>query len=167
MQIARAYLTASDPAMAARTWQVVMDQMQTQGKDSSQIRYTRAMKAKAFDGLRHKRLLETNAEDYLRVLKGGQVSVSHFLKRLHNLALGLGWIAVPILAPKLWLKPHFKPKRAITAEEHQRILAAETNRERNLYYQFLWEVRLAPAQDASLAPAVANWRDSQDSSGAS
>ena len=35
LQIARAYLTASDPAMTARTWQNVMDQMQTHGKDVS------------------------------------------------------------------------------------------------------------------------------------
>lgn len=39
MQIARAYLTASDPAIAVRTWQTVMEQMQTHGKDSSKTRY--------------------------------------------------------------------------------------------------------------------------------
>lgn len=89
LQIARAYLTASDPAIATRTWQTVMDQMQTQGKDSSQERYVRAMKAKSFDALRDKRLLETNAADFLAVLNGAGVSVSHFLKWLHNFALGL------------------------------------------------------------------------------
>ncbi len=150
LQIARAYLTASDPAMAARTWQVVMDQMQTQGKDSSKNRYTRALKAKAFDGLRQKRLIETGPEDFLIVLQAGKVSVAHFLKRLHNLALGLGWIAVPILAPKLWPKPQFKPKRAITLGEHQRILAAEKNVERNLYYQLLWEVGASQSDAAVL-----------------
>jgi integrase len=150
LQIARAYLTASDPAMAARTWQIVMDQMQTQGKDSSKTRYTRAMKSKAFDGLRHKRLIETSAEDFLIVLNGGKVSVAHFLKRLHNLALALGWIAVPVLAPKLWPKPQFKPKRAITLEEHQRILAAEKNCERNLYYQMLWEIGASQSDAAAL-----------------
>jgi hypothetical protein len=31
LQIARAYLTASDPAIAAHSWQTVMDQMQTHG----------------------------------------------------------------------------------------------------------------------------------------
>lgn len=127
LQIARAYLTASDPAMSARTWQTVMEQMQTHGKDSSQTRYTRAMKCKSFDGLRQKKLIETNAEDFLKILNGGMVSVAHFLKRLHNLALALGWIAVPVLAPKLWPKPQYKAKRAITLEEHRRILAAEKN----------------------------------------
>ena len=50
LQIARAYLTASDPAMAARTWQTVMDQIQTHGRDSSKSRYNRALKT---IGIRH------------------------------------------------------------------------------------------------------------------
>ena len=35
LQLARAYLSASDPAFLLRTWQTVMDQMQTRGRDSS------------------------------------------------------------------------------------------------------------------------------------
>jgi integrase len=150
LQIARAYLTASDPAMSARTWQTVMEQMQTHGKDSSKTRYVRAMKCKAFDALRGKKLIETNAEDFLKVMAGGQVSVIHFLRRLHNLALALGWLAVPVLAPKLWPKPEGKPKRAITLAEHRRILDAEKNRERNLYYQLLWEVGASQSDAAAL-----------------
>ena len=153
LQIARAYLTASDPAVASRTWQTVMDQMQTHGKDSSQVRYVRAMKSKSFDGLRDKRLIETNAADFLAVLNGAGVSVSHFLKRLHNFALGLGWIAVPVLAPKLWPRPEYKPKRAITWEEHQRILAGEKNIERQRYYRLLWEIGASQSDAAELTAA--------------
>ena len=91
MQIARAYLTASDPAMSARTWQTVMEQMQTHGKDSSQTRYNRAMRCKAFEGLRKKPLIETNAEDFLKILNPGQVSVVHFLKRLHKVLRCFRW----------------------------------------------------------------------------
>ena len=35
LQLARAYLTASDPAFVERTWQTVMDQLQARGKDAS------------------------------------------------------------------------------------------------------------------------------------
>ena len=52
LQIARTYLTATDPAFAKRTWQSVMEQMQTHGKDSTKTRCARAMKYKAFDSLR-------------------------------------------------------------------------------------------------------------------
>jgi len=157
LQIARAFLTASDPAMTARTWQTVMDQMQTHGKDSSQDRCTRAMKSLAFDGLRRKKLIETNAEDFLAILNQGKVSVAHYLRRLHNLALSLGWLAVPVLAPRLWPKPQFKAKRGITLAEHQRILAAEKNAERNLFYQLLWEVGASQSDAAALAAENIDW----------
>ena len=150
--ILKTCLATQDPLLATRTWQNVMDQIQTHGKESSKNRYVRAMKSKAYDRLRHIKLVETNAEDFLSILNGGKVSVAHYLKRLHNLALGLGWLAFPVLAPRLWPKPHFKPKRAITLAEHQRILAAEKNQERNLYYQLLWEVG-ASQSDAALLTA--------------
>jgi len=36
---------------------------------------------------------ETTSEDLLRVLDGQGSAVNHYLRRLHNLALGLGWWA--------------------------------------------------------------------------
>ena len=77
LQIARAYLTASDPAFTQRTWESVMEKMQTHAKDSTKTRCLRAMNSKSFDGLRRKRLMETTAEDFLAILNGGKVSVAH------------------------------------------------------------------------------------------
>src|ERR1700677_1331817 len=71
LHIARAYLTAADPAVAQRTWQAVMEQMQTHGKDATKTRCARAMKSKAFDALRLVKLVETTAEDFLKILTGG------------------------------------------------------------------------------------------------
>ena len=72
LQLARAYLTASDPAFVERTWQTVMEQLQARGKDSSRQRYESVFKSSAFDGLRHKKLLETTADDFLAVFKDGR-----------------------------------------------------------------------------------------------
>ena len=44
LHLARAYLTASDPAFVERTWQVVMEQMQSRGKESSRERYASVFK---------------------------------------------------------------------------------------------------------------------------
>jgi integrase len=148
--ILKTCLATQDPLLAKRTWQTVMDQIQTHGKESSRTRYVRAMKSKAFNPIRKIKLVETTAEDLLAVVSCRKVSVVHYLKRLHNLALGLGWIAFPVLAPRLWPKPNYKPKRAITLEEHQRILAAEKNPERKLYYQLLWEVGASQSDAAML-----------------
>ncbi len=48
-----------------------------------------------------------------------------------------------------WPPVETKPKRGITREEHQRIIGAEKNVERRLYYELLWEVG-ASQTDAAL-----------------
>src|ERR1051325_3764606 len=143
-------LSHSDPMLTRRTWGTVMDEMATHGRDSTRARCSRAMKCRAFKSLRHTKLIETRAEDFLAIMKPPKVSVVHYLKRLHNLALGLGWISFPILAPRLWPRPEAKPKRGITWAEHQRVLAAGKNPERNLFYQLLWEIGAAQSDAAAL-----------------
>ncbi len=156
--ILKSCLSTQDPLLAKRTWQTVMEQMQTHGKDSTKTRCARAMKSKAFDGLRPVKLVETTAEDFLTILNGGKVSVVHYLKRLHNLAVGLGWLAFPVLAPRLWPKLRFKSKRGITLAEHRRILAAEKNPERSLFYQLLWEIGSSQSDAAMLTAENIDWQ---------
>ena len=157
LQIARAYLTAGDPAFTQRTWQTVMEEIQTHGKEATRTRYVRGMKSPIFNGLRHKLLLETTAQDFLNVLASEQEFAAHFLRRLHNLALSLGWLPVPVLAPRLWPKPQPKARRGLTLAEHQRILDAEKNAERNLYYQLLWEVGASQSDAAMLTSENIDW----------
>ena len=149
LHLARAYLTASDPAFVERTWQTVMDQMQSRGKDSSRERYASVFKSSAFDGLRQKKLLETTADDFFAVFKDGKVSIVYFLKRLHNFALSLGWIALPIVAPYLWPKYEAKDRRGITLDEHQAVLAKEKKAEWKLYLELLWETGAAQSDAAN------------------
>ena len=151
-------LATQDPLLAKRTWHTVMEQIQTHGRASSQRRYSRAMKSKAFNHLRGLKLVETKADDFLAILNKAKVSDAHYLKRLHNLALGLGWLSFPVLAPRLWPKLHGKPKRGLTLDEHQRILAAEKNPERNLYYQLLWEIGAAQSDAANLTAEAIDWK---------
>lgn len=159
MEIAKAFLTASDPAWTQRTWQNVMNEIQTHGRASTQDRYKRGLNSKGFDPIRNKKLLETTAEDFLNLLKTEQTSLQHNLRRLHNLALGLGWLAVPVLAPRFWPKPKLKPKRSITADEHARILDAEQNPERNFFYQLLWETGASQSDAAGLTVENIDWQN--------
>jgi len=149
----RTCLTAQDAQLSRRTWATVMEQMKTHGRDSARKRCARAMRCNAFKALQHLKLIETRAEDFLSILNDASVSVAHYLKRLHNLALGLGWLAFPVLAPRLRPKPQTKPKRAITLEEHECILAAEKNPERKLFYQLLWEIGASQSDAAALTVA--------------
>jgi integrase len=150
-------LASLDPLLVTRNWQAVMDQMLTHGKDSTKARCQRAMSGSCFNALRDRKLLDSTAEDFLAILNSCRPSVNHYLRRLHNLALGLGWLPVPILPSKLWPKPRFKEKRAITFEEHQRILGAEKNAERHLFYQLLWEMGASQSDAAELKADQIDW----------
>jgi integrase len=134
-----------------------MEQMALHGKDSTRNRCARAMKSRTFDSIRAQKLIETTSEDFLAILNTSKVSANHYLRRLHNLALGLGWLPSPVLAPKLWPKPRFKEKRAITLKEHQLIIAAEKNHERKLFYELLWQIGASQSDAASLNAEQIDW----------
>jgi integrase len=158
LQIARTYLTASDPAIAARTWQDVMNEMTVDKEGSTLIRYERAMLDKAFDPIRKQHILETHSVELLKVLRCGTVATNVFLRRIHNFAVGMGWLPWPILAKKQWPKLRFKEKRAITAEEHHAIITKEGNPERRAFYQCCWLLGGAQSDIASLTAEDIDWR---------
>ena len=158
LHLARAYLAASDPAFVERTWQTVMAQLQSRGKESSRERYASVFVSPSFDALRHKKLLETTADDFLAVFKDGKVSIVNFLKRLHNFALSLGWIAVPIVAPYLWPKYEPKDRRGITRDEHETLLAREKNAEWKLYLELLWETGAAQSDAVNFKAEDIDWQ---------
>src|SRR6202142_798432 len=127
LQIARAYLAASDPQIATRNWQFVMDELVKLKKDQTQHRWKTAIKDKAFDSIRHLPLLETRPEHFLRVLEAGKVSTNVYLRRIHNFALDMTWLPWPVIVKRQWPKVEYKAKRAITWEEHQAIVSRELN----------------------------------------
>ena len=158
LHLARAYLTASDPAFVERNWQTVMHQLQARGRASSRERFATAFKSPTLNSLRHKKLLETTADDFFAVFKDAKPSTICFLKRLHHLALSAGWIALPIVAPNLW--PKYKPKdrRGITLDEHQNLLAKEKKAEWKLFLELLWETGAAQSDAVNFKAEDIDWQ---------
>jgi integrase len=156
-QIARAYLTASDPEIVQRTWQSVMDAVATTKQGPTLERWIGATRDHAYDRIRKLRLLETRAEHFLAVLAAGTVSTNIFLRRQHNFALDMGWLPWPILPRKRWPRIEFREKRAITGEEHQRILAHEQNPDWRDYYELLWHLGGSQTDVASLQAEAIDW----------
>jgi hypothetical protein len=104
--MAKVYLAAASPEFALRTWADVMEKYVTSGAESSKDRKERAFRSRPYVGLHKLKLIDTAAEHLFAVLehqKAGN-STHHYLRRLHNFALHLGWL----LAPVMW-KP-FKAK---------------------------------------------------------
>jgi integrase len=158
LAVGRAYLAASDPSLVTRTWNMVMEKLCARAKkDTSRERNVREMSSRPFDLIRRKKLIETTAEDFLRVLEAGKISTNLYLRCLHNLALGLGWLPWPVLAREYWPKVKNKEKRAVTLEEHQKIIGAEKNRERRLYYELLWETGASQSDAVKLHVGNVDW----------
>jgi integrase len=156
-QIAKAYLSVSDPLISSRTWQHVMNEAGKTKNGATQERWTRAMNEQPFDIIRHRKLLETRAELLIAVLEAGTVSTNMFLRRLHNFALDMDWLPKAIIPRKQWPAVVFEDKRAISWEEHQKILTDERNCEWRAYYQLLWHLGGSQSDIASLKGEDIDW----------
>jgi integrase len=157
LALGRAFLSAHDPEMPNRTWSQVMDRLGEGGRESTIQRCARARQDPALASLRSRRLVETTSSDFLRVLSSGGNSTNFFLRRIHNLALGLGWLPAPVLPPKMWPRTNPTLRRAISAAEHGRIQASEQNPERKLYYELLWLTGASQGDAAALLAENINW----------
>lgn len=58
LQIARAYLFASDPKFVTRTWQEVMECIVSSKEGSNRDRWVKAVKDRSFNLIRHLKLME-------------------------------------------------------------------------------------------------------------
>jgi integrase len=159
LRIAKAYLTATDSTFATRTWQHVLDEIIRTKTGSNQERWKVMAKSKWFNPIRNQLLIETRAEHLLHVLQCGKVAINVFLRRMHNFAIDMNWLPASILPKRQWPPVRFKPKRAVTFEEHQRIIAVEKNRERKLFYQMCWHLGGSQSDVANLYAEDVDWEN--------
>jgi len=157
LQIAQVYLQHSDPTLASRTWQDVMEKIISMKTGPTRERWQYAIADKAFDTLRHRKLLQTNSEHFLTVLKAGSVATNVFLRRAHNFAIGMHWLPWPVLPKLQWPPVQYKEKRAITLEEHQKIIERERNPELKSFYELLWHLGAAQTDVATLTANDVDW----------
>jgi integrase len=156
-QIARAYLAVGDPDITRRTWRGVMAEITKLKHGPTQQRWAVASKDQAFDLIRDLRVFETHADHFLRVLERGRVATNVFLRRVHNFALDMGWLPWPVLPKKQWPKVEYGAKRAITWDEHRRIVEREPNPERRLFYELCWLVGGSQGDIAHLSTEDVDW----------
>jgi integrase len=171
--LAKVYLNATDPKLASRTWQDVMGHIVASKTDETRRRWDVAIKDKNLDRIRNVKVAETRPEHFDRALADGKVSTNVYLRRIHNHALGMDWLLKPVLPRLQWPRPIFKPKRAITFEEHHRIIEAEAAAarrnqgsrnsdqprydERRDFYELLWHTGAAQSDAAFLTAEDIDW----------
>jgi integrase len=155
--LARVYLNATDPKLATRIWQDVMENIVAKKTDETRRRWETAIKDRNFDCIRNLIVCETRPEHFDRALGDGKVSTNVYLRRIHNHALGMEWLLKSVIPRLQWPKPVFKDKRAITAEEHAAIVQREQNAERRDFYELLWLTGAAQSDGACLRAEDINW----------
>jgi len=159
VQIARAYLMAADPKLVTRTWQEVMDAIVLLKRGTNRERWERAIADRSFDSIRRVSLMETRSDHFLKVLEEGKVSSNLYLRRIHNHALAMDWLLKPVIPKRSWPKVHHKAKRAITAEEHRRVVEREKNPERQGFYRLCWYLSGSQMDVATLTTEDVDWTD--------
>jgi hypothetical protein len=139
--MAKAYLSGRSPELSTRSWNDVFEDMILSYQASSRKRFTTFSKSAPIQPLKRMLLIETEASHFLNALRHPQAgsSTNKWMRIVHNRALDLGWLLAPVLARKVW--PAFRTQKtiAITAEQHKRLVAAETDEEFARYLEVLWE----------------------------
>ena len=82
-----------------------------------------------------------------------------FLRRLHSFAIDMGWQPWAVLPKRRWPKVEYGAKRAITWEEHRRIIWREHNPERRNYYELCWWLGGSQGDIAHLRAKDVDWEN--------
>lgn len=80
------------------------------------------------------------------------------MRRFHNFAVDMGWLPWPVMPKNRWPAIHYKEKRAITWEEHETILARETNYEMRAFLRCCWHLGGSQSNVAHLKANNMDWK---------
>lgn len=158
LQIAKAYLAGSDNGITTRTWQHAIEALTNTKQDANKERWLRVVKDRALVPLLPQVIIETKGEALLKALHLGTVSTNVYLRRLHNFCVDMNWLPWPLVPKRQWPAVRFKDKRAITWEEHCKIVARELNPERKAFYQLAWHLGASQSDLAHLQAEDVDWQ---------
>ena len=141
-----------DGKMLTRTWEDVMRNMEEAYTGSTLVRWQKQMRCEPFAALRKVPLLDTESSHFLTVLQHPRAGTSthKWLRIVHNRALDLAWLLTPVMARRVWPKLRTKKTKAVTEEQHLRMVAAVKNEEFRHYLEMLWLIGGAQTDTARL-----------------
>ena len=159
--VALAYLGETDPDAANRTWLDVIDAyIQRTPNGPTRIRLETAKKDKALQKIHKLNLLQDRPRQvglFFQALNAGKISTNVFLRRFHNFALDMSWIAGPIIPRRQWPKVRHATKKAITEEQYRQIIDREQTPEKLAFYQLLWHLGGSQTDIAILTAEAIDW----------
>ena len=157
--MAKVYLSAKSPDLLTRTWGELIEAVLKGYKGATAIRWEKFRKSAPMRMLTTLPIYLTEASHFLAVLdhKKAGVSTNVWLRILHNRALDLGWLLAPVMPKRAWPKVQYGVRRAITAKEHEEILASELMPDYGLFFKLLWETGGSQSDVAHPNAEDVNW----------
>lgn len=126
-KIGLVYLADSDPEMGKRTWRMVMNDIIKDKHGPTLVRYVTALKDPDYALIEGKLLVETLPADFMEVVRVGNTSTNVYLRRFQNHAVDMDWSTKRVLTKKKFPKIVYGEQRAITWEDHCKIIGRERN----------------------------------------
>ena len=160
-RVALAYLGETDPDAQTRTWLDVIDAyIKRSAPGPTRNRLETAKKDKALQKILKLNVLQDRPRQaglFFEALNSGRISTNVFLRRFHNFALDMGWIASPIIPRRQWPKVRYAARKAITEEQYLQIIEREQNPEKQAFYQLLWHLGGSQTDIAILTAEAIDW----------
>jgi len=160
-KVALAYLGETDPDAQNRTWLDVIDAyIKRSAAGPTRNRLETAKKDKALQKILKLNVLQDRPRQaglFFEALNTGGISTNVFLRRFHNFALDMGWIASPIVPRRQWPKVRYAEKKAITEAQYLQIIDREQNPEKRAFYQLLWHLGGSQTDIATLTAEAIDW----------
>ena len=158
--MAKVYLSAKSPELLTRTWGELIQLMAEGYTGPTAARWRKFAICAPTKMLVNLPIYITEATHFLAVLdhKKAGVSTNVWLRILHNRAIDLGWLLAPVMAKRAWPKIKYKARRGITAEEHEKIVAAEHMDDYRLFFKLVWETGGSQSDVANLNAEDVNWK---------
>ncbi len=157
--MAKVYLSAKSPELLTRTWGELIEVMMKGYTGATAVRWGKFRRSAPLRMLENLPIYLTEANHLLAVLdhKKAGVSTNVWLRILHNRALDLGWLLAPVMPKRAWPKVQYGSRRAITAEEHEKILASERLPDYALFFKLLWETGGSQSDVVNLRAEDVEW----------
>jgi hypothetical protein len=161
--MAKVYLSAQSPEFLTRTWGDLIELVARGYEGATAIRWKKFAISAPLKLLVNLPLYQTESVHFLAVLnhKKAGVSTNVWLRILHNRALDMGWQLSPVLNKRVWPKVKYKARRAITAEEHAKIIESERMEDYAQFFCLLWETGGSQTDIAHLKAEDIDWGNSR------
>lgn len=157
--MAKVYLSAKSPELLTRTWGELIEVMMRGYTGATAVRWGKFRRSAPMRMVENLPIYLTEASHFLAILehKKAGVSTNVWLRILHNRALDLGWLLAPVMPKRAWPKVQYGSRRAITVEEHEKILASERLSDYALFFKLLWETGGSQSDVVNLRAEDIEW----------